>query len=96
MADDKSSKKTKRPTALKRDIRNERMSAVNKAFKSKIRTVMRRFDDSLEGAEKETIQENLKGVYSLMDKAAKRGIYKTNKVSRTKSRFAARAAKAVA
>jgi len=94
MADEKNAKKTKRPTALKRDIRNEKRAEINKAFKSKVRTAVRRFDESIKSGEKESIQENLKTVYSLMDKSVKRGICKLNTASRTKSRLTVRAAAA--
>lgn len=81
-------KKVKRPTALKRDLRAEKMRLINKSFKSHVRTTMRSFDEALTSKDKERIAGALKEVFSVMDKGVKRGIYKTNKASRTKSRAA--------
>ena len=78
MATQEKSKKTKRPTALKRDIRNAKRQEINKAFKSKIRTTVR----SLEEGNKDA----LPAVYSVLDRAVKRGIYKQNKANRLKAR----------
>lgn len=83
--------KVKRPTPLKRDIQNEKRRLRNKAFKSSVRTAMRAFEESLPKGEEAVIKEHLDNVYSMMDKGVKRGIYKLNKASRTKSRLAARA-----
>lgn len=90
MADEK--KKTKLPTAQKRMIQNVKSRDVNRQFKSRVRTAVRHFEESLTSGDKAHVQENLKQVYSLMDKGVKRGIYKRNKASRVKSRFCARAA----
>lgn len=93
MAKDKAedAKKVKRPTPLKRDIQNEKRRLINKSFKSQVRTAIRYFEESLPKGEEASIQEKLNHVYSLMDKGVKKGIYKLNKASRTKSRLAARA-----
>lgn len=89
MADDKA-KKTKRPTALKRDIRNAKRRAINKSFKSSVRTAMRHFEDAVKAGEAARMKECLNQVYSLMDKGVKRGLFKRNKASRTKARCTAR------
>lgn len=92
MADKKESKKKKRPTAEKRMIQNEKARKRNKAFKSSIRTAIRRFEDSVKAGDKAETEQRLSTVYSLVDKAVKSGIYKRNKASRTKSRMTAKAA----
>lgn len=79
-------KKTKRPTAQKRDIRNSKQRLINKVFKSQVRTTMRSFEEALKGNDKEKIQQSLSSVYSMMDKGVKRGIYKHNKAARVKAR----------
>lgn len=84
MAEEK--KKTKRPTALKRDIRNNKRRLINKSFKSQVRTSMRTFEESLKSKDKEKIQLALNSVYSMVDKGVKRGIYKRNKAARIKAR----------
>ncbi|MBN4067083.1 30S ribosomal protein S20 [Simkania negevensis] len=89
----KETKRTKRPTALKRDSRNEKHRIINKAFKSRVRTAVRSFESILKGSDKALVQEKLNEVYSLLDQGAKRGMFKKNKASRLKSRFCARAAK---
>lgn len=92
MAKDKApAKKVKRPTALKRDIQNEKRRLRNKSFKSQVRTAVRSFEDVVAKGEAEAIKLKLDAVYSLMDKGVKKGVFKLNKASRTKSRLAARA-----
>ena len=83
-------KKVKRPTALKRDLQNIRKRQENKVYKSRVRTATRSFQDSLTNGDAALIQTKLDEVYSILDKCAKKGVYKMNKVSRTKSRLAAR------
>jgi len=90
MAEEKGKKK--RPTAEKRMIQNEKRRQENKAFKSRIRTAVRRFEASLSAGDQAQIEQSLSSVYSLVDKAVKMGIYKLNKASRTKSRLTAKAA----
>jgi small subunit ribosomal protein S20 len=85
-------KKNRRPTALKRDIQNEKKRLLNKAFKSKVRTAMNSFESAVKTQEKDQISTALSHVYSLMDKGVKRGLYKENKAARTKARFFKKAA----
>ncbi len=84
-------KKTKRPTAQKRDLQNSKKRLQNKAFKSSVRTAVRNFEGTLTEKDSAKISAALNNVYSLMDKGVKRGIYKVNKAGRTKARLAARA-----
>lgn len=85
-------KKTKRPTALKRDIQNEKKRLVNKSFKSKMRTVIRRFQEALQNDDSSSVKETLNDAYGVLDKAVKRNIMSANTAGRKKSRLAARAA----
>lgn len=89
--EEKKEKKVKRPTALKRDLQNEKRRLNNKIYKSRVRTAIRAFQDSIAKDDHSTTNDKLNEVYSLLDKCAKKGIFKINKVSRTKSRLAARA-----
>lgn len=84
-------KKVKRPTAEKREIQNIKNRLVNKSFKSKVRTAIRKFEGVLSSDDQTTIQSSLNEIYSLVDKGVKRGIYKQNTAARTKSRLTARA-----
>lgn len=83
--------KARRPTPLKRDLQSEKRRLRNRSFKSSVRTVIRRFEESVEKGEKASIQQELNAIYSIMDKGVKVGIFKLNKASRTKARLAARA-----
>lgn len=84
-------KKVKRPTAQKRDLQNKKRRMNNKVYKSRVRTAIRSFQDSLAKGDQTATTEKLNEVYSILDKCAKKGVFKLNKVSRTKSRLAARA-----
>lgn len=84
-------KKTKRPTALKRNETSEKKRLQNRSFKSTVRTVIRDFEEAVEKKDAASTKEKLANVYSIMDKAVKRGIFKINKASRTKARLTARA-----
>ena len=84
-------KKVKRPTAEKRDLQNNKRRMINKSFKSKVRTAIRKFDAELPNHDQKIIQGSLSEIYSLVDKGVKKGIFTINAASRTKSRLAARA-----
>jgi len=90
-ADKKATVKTRRPSAQKRDLQAEKRRLRNREHKSRVRTAVRHFDESLTKGDDEAIQKKLNEVYSLMDKGVKSGVFKPNKASRTKSRLAARA-----
>jgi small subunit ribosomal protein S20 len=79
-------KKTRRPTALKRDSRNNKHRLINKSFKSNARTTMRNFEEVLESQDKGRIQQALNSLYSVTDKGVKRGIYKPKTAARIKAR----------
>ncbi len=85
-------KKVKMPTALKRDLQNERKRIRNRSFKAGVRTVIRGLEDTIKAGDAATTQENLNKAYSALDKAAKRGVFSKNKANRSKARLAARAA----
>jgi len=89
MAEQKKAK-VKRPTAEKRDIQHEKRRLLNRSFKSRIRTAMSSFEKVVSEKKEQEAQAQLKTLYSLLDKAVKRGIYKVNKASRLKSQFAAK------
>lgn len=94
MADDKKPKKKKSPTAQKRQLQDEKKRMRNRMFKSSVRTATRKFETALKSGDKEELQKRLDTVYSAIDGATKRGIYKVNKASRTKARLYARFAAA--
>lgn len=90
MTEEKENKKTKRPTAIKRDLQHEKRRLGNKSFKSKVRTSTRSFEEAFEGKNKATAQVALNEFFSLVDKGLKKGIYKANKVNRLKSQASAK------
>lgn len=85
MAEDKAKAKTKRPTALKRDIQSERRRLENRMMKSRIGSAVRFFEE-------DPSQETLSSLQALLDKSAKTGVFKMNKVSRLKAKFASKLA----
>jgi small subunit ribosomal protein S20 len=87
MAEEK--KKTKRPTAEKRDIRNSKRRDINRTFKSQVLTAKRELEKQIGNGDQKGAMESLNTFYSLMDKGVKRGVYKPNKANRSKARFAA-------
>lgn len=90
-------KKVKRPTALKRDMQNEKRRLRNKAFKSQVRRAVRSLNEAASQVKDEAeLSEKLNKVYSLMDKGVKKGVFKRNKASRTKSRVSLALARTLA
>jgi small subunit ribosomal protein S20 len=86
MAEEK--KKKKKPTALKRIIQSEKRKQINAQHKSKIKTAIKNFSISLEKKEsKDILLKKLNLIYSLIDKAVKKKIYKKNKANRFKSKY---------
>jgi len=85
--------KQKRPSALKRDLQNEKRRLRNRSYRAKVSTAVRSFEKSLSEKEApESVKSKLDLIFSLMDKGVKVGVYKLQKASRTKSRLQARLA----
>lgn len=76
----------KRPSAEKRVITSKKRALINQSFKSKVKTIIKRFETALKSGSKEAITSELKNVHSAADKAVKRGVFKQNKAARIKSR----------
>lgn len=101
MADAKTASKTKdqpkvkRPSALKRDLQNERRRLRNKSFRSSVNSAVRVLERALEEKEgKEQVQAKLQAVHSIVDQGVKKGVFKDKKGARTKSRLTLRCTKA--
>lgn len=73
-------------SAIKRNKQNEKRRLRNKSVKTRIKTETKRFLSLL--GDREKAEEQLKLVYSLYDKAVKKGIIHKNTASRKKSRLA--------
>lgn len=89
----KKEKKEKRPTPLKRDLQNAKRRTLNRELKSKVKTAIRSFEEVLPKGEEAMTKERLSQVFSMLDTAVKKGLYKPNKADRTKSRLYARTVK---
>ncbi len=90
-AAEKKETKKRRPSALKRDLQNEKRRRQNRSHKSEVLTVIRSVTASLSNKDTaEQAKEKLSALYSLMDKGVKKGVFKANKAARTKARLAAR------
>ncbi|WP_201456484.1 30S ribosomal protein S20 [Chlamydia sp. 17-3921] len=76
----------RQPSAQKRRKTAEKRNLINQSFKSKVKTVLKKFEAALKTEDQNEISQNLSSVYSVVDKAAKRGIFKDNKAARIKSR----------
>ncbi len=92
---DKKEAKTKRPSALKRDMQNEKRRLSNRSHRAQVLTAIRALSASVSSKDSTDVaQKKLNAIYSLMDKGVKRGVFKPNKAARTKSRLTARLNKA--
>lgn len=89
-------KKVKVPTALKRDLQNERKRIRNRAFKASVRTEIRGLEEAIKKNDSSAAKAQLSKVYSVLDKGAKRGVFSKNKASRSKARLTAQAAALIA
>jgi len=90
MADNEPKKmKPKMATAKKRFIQSQKRREVNKAARSQVKSQLRSLREIIQKRDAEQGQQSLQKVYSLLDKAAKKGLVKPNKASRLKSRLSA-------
>ncbi|WP_066481901.1 30S ribosomal protein S20 [Candidatus Chlamydia sanziniae] len=81
----------KRPSAEKRIKTAQKRYLINHSLKSKVKTTIKKFEIALKIGESQAIFNDLQSVYSVVDKAVKRGIFKENKASRIKSRASLKA-----
>ena len=92
--DKKAEAKTKKPSALKRDLQSEKKRLRNRAYRASVLTSIRSLEGSLAQKESpEAVKTKLNAIYSMMDKGVKHGVFKPQKAARTKSRLSARCAK---
>jgi len=84
----KSPKKRKCPTPIKRIKQNKKHNLHNRSFKSRVKTAVQNFKAALYSKDMERAHSLLRVIYSLMDKGVKNGVYKKNKGARTKAQMA--------
>lgn len=82
--------KTRRPSALKRDLQAAKRRLRNRTYKSTMRSTIRKFEEAVQKGD--AGKEQLNELYSVVDKGVKYGIIKLNMASRTKARMTARLA----
>ena len=70
-------------------VQNEKRRVRNHAVKSSLRTLTVKIRNAVDAKEKEQAEALLKSMYSLYDKAVKKGVVKINTASRNKSKFTA-------
>ena len=89
MSEEKVTKKERVPTALKRHKQDLKKNLLNRMWKSRVLTARNAFAAETDAEKKKALQNALN---SILDKAAKIGLFKKNKVSRLKSRAASKLA----
>lgn len=83
-------------SAIKRIKVAEKRRLRNAAIKSRVRTAIRRFNEALNQADPEVIKQTLAKAFSVIDKAAAKGVLHKNNAARKKSRLSRKLAKATA
>ena len=77
----------------KRNLTNEKARLRNNAYKSELKTLVRRVDEAVSAADKETAQDALRVVSRKYDKAVSKGVLHKNNAANKKSGLAKRVAK---
>lgn len=77
-------------SALKRARQTEKRTAANRANKSRLRTVLRKFRTAVSGGDREQAEIAFRSTVSVLDKAVQKGVLHKNTASRYKSRLSAR------
>jgi len=84
---EESKKKTKRPSALKRNMQSIKCNERNRSYRARVSTALRSYKEILPKNDKATAQAKLNEVYSLLDKGVKKGVFKLNKARRLKAQM---------
>lgn len=74
-------------SAIKKIRRDERRRAINKIRKTKLKNVLKKFEEAFETKDREKIEKALKDCYKALDRAVSWGIIHDNKAARKKSRL---------
>ncbi|HNR65723.1 MAG TPA: 30S ribosomal protein S20 [Atribacterota bacterium] len=75
-------------SAIKRVKISEKQLKRNSAYKSKVKTFIKKFENSLNTENNDVIEQHYRQCVSVLDKAAQKGILAKNTVSRKKSLLA--------
>ncbi len=77
-------------SALKRARQTEKRTARNRANRSRLRSTLREFRESLAKADKPAAEQSFRLTVSALDKAIQKGVIHENTASRYKARLSAR------
>ena len=72
-------------SAMKRDEKSKELRAKNRAGKTALKTVMKKFDAAVEGGDKTAAAESYKVAVKTVDKAAGKGLIHKNNAAHKKS-----------
>ena len=78
---------------VKRNRKNEEARQRNKATKSRIKTAIRRYRETVESGDTAAADVRLREASQLLDKAVSKGVIHRNQAANKKSRMSARAAR---
>ncbi len=78
-------------STIKRIKQDKKKHLRNIGIKSSVKTVIKKFQASLEESDKKVVKEGLRDVYAALDTAVTKGVMKKNTASRRKSRLAIQA-----
>jgi small subunit ribosomal protein S20 len=70
---------------MKRDVKSKRENAANKAQKSTLKTMLKKFDAAVAEGDKEAAAGSYKVAVKSVDRAAARGLIHKNNAARKKS-----------
>ncbi len=79
-------------SAAKRVRTSQKRRAYNRAIKSRVKTLIKRFEEAVQGGEKELAMERFRVAASALDRAAIKGVVHKNLAARKKSRMASKLA----
>jgi small subunit ribosomal protein S20 len=77
-------------SALKRARQTEKRTARNRANRSRLRSALREFRETLAKGDKQTAEQNFRQTVSALDKAIQKGVIHENTASRYKARLSKR------
>ncbi|HEX9889075.1 MAG TPA: 30S ribosomal protein S20 [Nitriliruptorales bacterium] len=75
---------------IKRNRQNEKAHERNKAVRTRLKTVQRRFAEAVEAGDRSVAEQAFHAAARELDKAATKGVIHTNKAANRKSRMAKR------
>lgn len=74
-------------SAAKRYRQSEKRRLKNKSDRSKVKTEIRKYLDTVQSGDKSNAQESFKKIQKLIDTASQKGVYHKNNAARKKSRL---------